>query len=386
MPNGSTNIPTRDTPTTTDTFTTAIRPRLIDEIIGQSTIINRLRISINAAKQRGEPLEHILFHGAPGLGKTTFALMIANEMDTPIKISSGVVLKKPDDIKYTLIELEQGSIFFIDEIHRLSITIEEFLYSAMEDFRIDVINGKPPYTTTRSIDLNRFTLVGATTQIGLLSQPLQNRFGIIHHLDFYTEEELQQIVRRSAGILGCVIDEEAGRMIASRSRGTPRIANNLLKRVRDCATPLIPPLQTLSPPTLNGNGINGNGVNGNGNGMGTRWGNGDRVQITAQATLKAFEIEGIDEMGLTKLDKDYMAVLIDRYAGKPVGVNAIAAILQENENTLIEHVEPFLLKVGYINRTSRGRMVTDKGGKHLGVKAGKGSEKESQGAEVNFLH
>ncbi len=308
-----------------------LRPRTLDEFIGQEKVKERLSIFIEAARRRGEPLEHVLLTAPPGLGKTTLAHIIANEMGVPIVSTSGPVLERPADIAAILTNLEEGSVLFIDEIHRLPRVVEEVLYPAMEEFRLDLVIGKGPAARTIKLELPRFTLVGATTRSGLLTGPLRERFGIQHHLNFYEVEELEQIAKRSAKILGIPIDDEGAREIAARSRGTPRVCNRLLRRVRDYAE------------------VRANGV------------------ITKEVAKEALEMLEVDELGLTEQDRRYLLTIIEKFGGGPVGVETLCAATHEERDTLEDVYEPFLLKAGLIERTPRGRVATRRAYEHLGV-------------------
>lgn len=312
----------------------ALRPRTLDEYdVGQERLIEGLRVAISAARSRGDVLEHVLFDGPPGLGKTTLAHIIAHEMGTRIQVSSGPALERAADLVGILTNLDHGDVFFIDEIHRLPRVVEEYLYAAMEDFRIDFVVDAGPYAKTIPLQLPHFTLVGATTRAGLLTPPLRNRFGIFYHLDFYTPEQLQRIVMRSARLLQVPLDEEGARLIALRSRGTARIVNRLLRRVRDYS-------QVMADGS-----------------------------IDARIASEALEALGVDQMGLDDLDRKYLRALIDFYHGGPAGVNALAATLSEESDTLEDVVEPYLLKIGFVIRTARGRMATQRAYEHLGVRA-----------------
>lgn len=307
-----------------------LRPRTLDEYIGQPQVVESLRIAIAAAKERGEPLDHILFHGPPGLGKTTLAHIIAREMQTNITHTSGPALEKPGDIVGILSNLEEGEVLFIDEIHRLPHTVEEFLYSAMEEFRVSFVAGRGDRAKTIPLPIHSFTLAGATTRAGLLSAPLRDRFGIICHLDFYSEEELTQVVRRSAAILKVPTNEDAAMEVAKRARGTPRVANRLLRRVRDYA-------QVMT-----------------------------HGEITLEVADAALEREGVDEKGLDRLDRLYLTTIIDHYDGGPTGLEALAATLNEDPSILVDVVEPFLLKIGFVARTPAGRRASELAREHLG--------------------
>jgi len=321
-----------------DEYLQSLRPRTLDEYIGQEKVVENLRITLRAARERGEPLDHILFYGPPGLGKTTLAYCIANEMSATITASSGPALERPSDLVGILTNLKKGEIFFVDEIHRLPRVVEEFLYPALEDYRITIVLDKGPHARSLNISIARFTLIGATTRIGLLTAPLRERFGIFHHLDFYPVENLVEIIMRSSKLLNIGIDDGGARVIAQRSRGTPRIANRLLKRVRDYAQ-----------------------VKHDGN-------------INIDIAGDALKMTGIDDLGLDGLDRRYLEVIIDNYSGGPVGINAIAATLNEEVDTLIDVVEPYMLKVGLIGRTSRGRVALEGAYRHLGLEPPKGIE------------
>ena len=308
-----------------------LRPRRLAEYIGQGQVVESLGIAIEAAKKRGDAVDHVLLYGPPGLGKTTLAHIIAREMDVGIVTTSGPALEKGGDLIGILTHLKKGDVFFIDEIHRLPKTVEEYLYSAVEDFAISIVFDKGSHARSYRSRLEKFTLVGATTRAGLISSPLRERFGIQRALDFYTMEELCQVVRRSAALLQVPVDEEGVVEIARRSRGTPRIANRILRRVRDYAQ------------------VRHAGV------------------ITRPVTQEALELEGIDGEGLTTLDKKFLETVIIHYKGGPVGLEAIAAVLQEETDTLVDMVEPFLLKAGFILRTPKGRKATDKAHSYLGL-------------------
>jgi len=309
----------------------SLRPTRLSEYIGQERIVETLKIAIEAALKRKEPLEHILFNGPPGLGKTTLAHIIANEMGTRIITSSGPALEKGGDLLGLLTHMERGDIFFIDEIHRIPKVVEEFLYPAMEDFAVDFIFDKGVHARTHRYRLEQFTLIGATTRAGLLSSPLRERFGITRDLDFYNEKDLSKIIKRSAKIINIPVDEEGAYEIAKRARGTPRVANRLLKRVRDYAQ------------------VKADGV------------------ITKDVAIDALTLEGIDDFGLGDIDRRLLETIIINYKGGPVGIEALSATLQLESDVLIEVIEPYLLKTGFIIRTSQGRKATEKAYKHLRI-------------------
>lgn len=311
-----------------------IRPQQLDSFSGQDRIVENLRIFIKAARLRDEALDHVLFHGPPGLGKTTLAGIIANELGVTLRVTSGPVLDKPGDLAGILTTLEEGDVLFIDEIHRLSPVVEEYLYSAMEDYKIDIMLDKGAAARSVQIKLNPFTLVGATTRSGLLTSPLRARFGIQCHLQYYDASVLDGIVQRSAGILDIPIDKDASFEIASRSRGTPRIANALLRRVRDFAQ------------------VTGTGV------------------ITLEITKTALKALDIDALGLDNMDNRILTTIIDKFAGGPVGLGTIATAVGEDAGTIEEVYEPFLIKEGLLKRTPRGRQATEKAYLHLGKNLG----------------
>lgn len=308
-----------------------LRPKGLSEYIGQTQVVESLTIAIQAAKKRKEPLDHILLHGPPGLGKTTLAHIVAAEMNVRIVHTSGPALEKGGDLISILTHLEKGEVLFIDEMHRLPKIVEEFLYPAMEDFAVDIIFDKGMSARSYRSQLEPFTLVGATTRAGLLSAPLRERFGILRQIDFYQVEDICQVVKRSASILQVPVDKEGTLEIAKRSRGTPRIANRILRRVRDFAQ------------------VRAKGI------------------VTKDVTNEALELEGIDQMGLMNLDRKYLQTIIRYYKGGPVGLEAIAATLQEESDTLVDMVEPFLLKIGFLNRTSAGRKATEYACRHLEI-------------------
>ncbi len=309
----------------------SLRPRTLDECIGQVRVIEGLRISIDAARGRGESLDHVLLHGPPGLGKTTLANVVAKEMGVEVVTTSGPALERGGDLMGILTNLGAGDVLFIDEIHRLSRSIEELLYPAMEDFCVNFVIDKGPHARTLRYQIRPFTLVGATTRAGLLSSPLRERFGIFHHLDFFMADELTQVVRRSARILGVQIEDAGAEEIARRARGTPRIANRLLRRVRDYSQ------------------VRADGV------------------ISGPVARAALDFEGVDELGLDGLDRQLLRVLIQVYNGGPTGIDALAASLHEDTETLEEVVEPYLLKAGLLARTPAGRRATAQAYSHLGA-------------------
>ncbi len=310
----------------------SLRPERLLDYVGQGEVVETLKIAIQAATQRDEPMDHVLFHGPPGLGKTTLAHIIANEMNGNLTVTSGPALEKGGDLVGILTHLEVGDILFIDEIHRTPKTVEEFMYPAMEDFAIDFIFDKGVHARSHRYRLNRFTLVGATTRVGLLSAPLRDRFVIFRSLDFYKDDDLVKIAKRSAKLLNVKIDNAGAVELAKRSRGTPRIVNRLLKRVRDYSQ------------------VKADGV---------------ITQATVEGALK---LEGVDKRGLTELDRRYLKTIIEYYTGGPVGIEAIAATLQEESDTLVDIVEPYLLKIGFVLRTSSGRKATEAAYKHLGFR------------------
>ncbi len=318
----------------------SLRPKRLSEFIGQNDIVENLKICLTAAKQRKEPLEHILLSGPPGLGKTSLAHILAHEMNTKITATSGPAIERAGDLIGILTNLDKGDILFIDEIHRLSKVVEEFLYPAMESFQIDFVIDKGPYAKTIKFNLKPFTLVGATTRSGLLAAPLRNRFGIFYNLDFYKVADLAKIIKHSAKTLGIVIDDEAANEIAQRSRGTPRIANRLLRRIRDYAQV---------------SRIN---------------------KINLDVATGALDDLGIDKAGFDELDRKVLKLIIDTYNGGPVGVESLAASLNEEVDTIEDTVEPHLLKTGYIKRTSRGRVATRLAFEHFGLKYNKEKQEE----------
>ena len=318
----------------------SLRPKRLSEFVGHKEVVENLKISIQATKQRKEPLEHVLLSGPPGLGKTSLAHIIAHEMNTKITATSGPAIERAGDLIGILTNLEKGDILFIDEIHRLSKVVEEFLYPAMESFQIDFVIDRGPYAKTIKFNLKPFTLVGATTRTGLLTAPLRGRFGIFYNLDFYQVEDLAKIIKHSAKILGMDIDEQAAMEIGRRSRGTPRVANRLLRRVRDYAQ------------------VNRVG------------------RITAREAAGTLDELGIDKAGLDDLDSKVLKLILETYSGGPVGIETLAASLNEEVDTIADTVEPYLLKAGYLKRTSRGRVATKLTFEHFGLKYSE--EKQSE--------
>jgi Holliday junction DNA helicase RuvB len=310
---------------------TSLRPSCLDDYIGQEKAKENIRVFLEAAKQRNEPLDHVLLYGPPGLGKTTLASIIGHEMGVNLKITSGPAIERPGDIAALLNNLQEGDLLFIDEIHRLNRQVEEVMYPAMEDYVIDILIGKGPAAKSIRLDLPKFTLVGATTRVGLLSSPLRDRFGVLHKLEFYTPEELSTIIHRSAKVLKVDIDVKGAYEIARRSRGTPRLANRLLKRVRDFAQ------------------VKFDGV------------------ITEDVAKASLDLLDVDPLGLDKNDRKMLITLIEKYQGGPVGLDTLAATIGEESDTVEEVYEPFLLQLGLLNRTSRGRMVTPYCYKHFGI-------------------
>ena len=318
------------------TFDLTLRPRGFGEFVGQEKLKENLKVYIQAAKGRKEPLDHVLFSGQPGLGKTTLAHIVSAQLGVDIRSTSGPVLERPGDLAAILTNLSEFDVLFIDEIHRLPKVVEEVLYPAMEDYQLDIIIGSGPSARTLKLNLPRFTLVGATTRTGLLTSPLRDRFGIVDRLQFYSPAELKKIIVRSAGILGIEIDEDAALELASRSRGTPRIANRLLKRVRDFAQ------------------VKGNGI----------------IDIeSARTGLGALEV---DERGLDEMDRRLLLAIIEKFQGGPVGIETLSATTREEKDTIEEVYEPFLIQEGFIERTPRGRMATRSAYEHLGIKTPKG--------------
>lgn len=310
-----------------------LRPQTLDEYIGQKKTKETLKVYIEAAKMRGNALDHVLFYGPPGLGKTTLAGIIANEMGSHMKVTSGPAIEKPGEMAAILNNLEEGDVLFVDEIHRLNRQVEEVLYPAMEDFAIDIMIGKGATARSIRLDLPKFTLVGATTRAGMLTAPLRDRFGIIHHLEFYTEDELKTIITRSAGVLGVEIDEKGAAEMAKRSRGTPRLANRILKRVRDFAQ------------------IRYDGV------------------ITEEVASDALDLLEVDRYGLDQTDRMILETILAKFGGGPVGLETLAASVGEDAGTIEDVYEPYLLKNGFLSRTPRGRVATEKAAGHLGIRS-----------------
>jgi Holliday junction DNA helicase RuvB len=310
-----------------------LRPRVLDEYIGQDRVRENLHVSIAAARQRREALDHVLLYGPPGLGKTTLAYVIGNELGAPVRATSGPVLEKPGDLAGILTSLVEHEVLFIDEIHRMSPVIEEMLYPALEDYEIDILIGQGPGARSVKVPLKRFTLIGATTRAGLLTSPLRARFGIVHRLEFYEASDLEEIVRRSARILGVTIADDASKEISRRSRGTPRISNRLLRRVRDYAQ------------------VRADGT------------------ITNDVALAALKLLEVDEHGFDEIDRKLLRTIIDKFGGGPVGVNTIAAAISEERDAIEDIYEPFLMQIGFLDRTPRGRVATPRAYAYLGREA-----------------
>ena len=314
-------------------YEAGLRPRTLDEYIGQDRIRENLHVSIEAAKQRGEALDHVLLYGPPGLGKTTLATVIANELGVPIRPTAGPVIEKPGDLAAMLTNLQEREVLFIDEIHRMAPAIEEILYPAMEDYELDIVIGQGPGARSVKVPVQRFTLVGATTRTGLLTSPLRARFGIVHRLDYYTENDIYEIVRRSSRILGVAIDDDAAREVAKRSRGTPRVANRLLRRVRDYAQ------------------VRADG------------------HITHDVAGRALRLLEVDERGFDEVDRRLLRTIIEKFNGGPVGVASLAAAMSEERDALEDIYEPFLIQLGFLDRTPRGRVATARAYEYFGLAA-----------------
>jgi Holliday junction DNA helicase RuvB len=314
-------------------YEAGLRPRTLDDYVGQDRVRENLQVSIAAARQRGEALDHVLLYGPPGLGKTTLAYVIGNELGVTVRATAGPVIEKPGDLAAMLTNLQEREVIFIDEVHRMSPAIEEILYPAMEDYELDIMIGQGPGARSVKVPLPRFTLVGATTRAGLLTSPLRARFGIVHRLDFYTEEDIRLIVRRSAGILGVPIEEAALEEIARRSRGTPRVANRLLRRLRDFAE------------------VRARGT------------------VTADVARDALKLLEVDERGFDEVDRRLLRAIIEKFGGGPVGLNSLAAATSEDKDAIEDIYEPFLMQIGFLDRTPRGRVATARAYEYFGLSA-----------------
>jgi Holliday junction DNA helicase RuvB len=323
-------------------YEAGLRPRVLDEYIGQDRVRENLHISITAARQRGEALDHVLLYGPPGLGKTTLAHVIGNELGVAVRATSGPVLEKPGDLAGILTDLGERQVLFIDEIHRMSATIEEILYPALEDYELDLMIGQGPSARSVKVPLQKFTLIGATTRAGLLTSPLRARFGIVHRLEFYAERDLEEIVRRSARILAVPLEEGAAAEIARRSRGTPRIANRLLRRIRDYA-------QVRAAGT-----------------------------ITFDVAIAALKMLEVDEHGFDEIDRKLLRIIIDKFGGGPVGIGSIAAAISEEKDAIEDIYEPFLIQIGFLDRTPRGRVATSRAYAYFGLDAPEERRRDSR--------
>jgi Holliday junction DNA helicase RuvB len=331
-------------------FSLSLRPKRLIEVIGQNDLREKITIAITAAKARGEPLEHILFHGPPGLGKTTMAHVVAAEMGAGIKTTSGPALTRPADLVGILTNLQKGDVLFIDEIHRLGAVVEEFIYPAMEEFRIDITVDRGSFARTINVPLQPFTMIGATTRAGFLSAPLRERFGLFHHFEFYPESDLLEIAKRSAKLLAVEAEPAALQEVARRSRGTPRVCIRLMRRVRDYAQ------------------VKGDG------------------RVTHKSACDALKMEAVDDCGLDALDRKFLMTIIDVYRGGPAGIEAIAATLNEEVDTLVDMVEPYLLKIGYVGRTRQGRVVTPPAYEHLGLTPPPQPKSKQAAAEADLFN
>jgi holliday junction DNA helicase RuvB len=314
-------------------YEAGLRPRTLDDYIGQERVRENLHVSITAARQRGEALDHVLLYGPPGLGKTTLAYVIANELGVPIRSTAGPVIERPGDLAAMLTNLQEREVLFIDEVHRMSPAIEEILYPAMEDYELDIMIGQGPSARSVKVPLQRFTLIGATTRTGLLTSPLRARFGIVHRLDFYNDEDIRDIVERSARILGVEIEREAAQAIAQRSRGTPRVANRLLRRVRDYAQ------------------VRADG------------------RITPDVSARAMTLLEVDDRGFDEIDRRLLLTIIEKFGGGPVGVASLAAAMSEERDAIEDIYEPFLIQIGFLDRTPRGRVATARAYEYFGLNA-----------------